>query len=316
MSILLDNKTKNNEKTCTFSKFILNFISLKNYRRRKLRISEILKHKNRTLSFEFFPPKKIENEKTLFDTIEILKQYNPDFVSITYGAGGSTKEKTIDWTLKIKKDYNLNVMMHLTCISSTKESIDNIIETLNKNNIDNILALRGDLPNDNNINSMEFKYAYELVEYLKGKGDFSIGVAGYPEGHPESPSLEKDIEYLKMKIDAGGEFIITQLFFDNRYFFDFVERVEKSGIKAPIVAGIMPILNLSQIERFVDMCGSTIPESLTKKLENKSKEDMYKIGIEYATKQCIELIENNVKGLHFYTLNKHNATHDILKNLP
>jgi methylenetetrahydrofolate reductase (NADPH) len=282
-----------------------------------LKISEILKTKKRTLSFEFFPPKKVENEKTLFNTIDVLKTYNPDFVSITYGAGGSTKEKTIDWTLKIGSEYGLNPMMHLTCITSTKEAIDKTINILNANKIDNILALRGDLPqnpNENNHQS-EFKYAYQLVEYIKGKGDFSIGVAGYPEGHPESESLEKDIEHLKMKIDAGGEFIITQLFFDNRYFFDFLERLEKFNIQAPVIAGIMPILNLSQMQRFVDMCGASIPNKLIEKLEGKNKEDMYKIGVEYAIEQCEELIQNDVSGLHFYTLNKHNATKDIIEGL-
>ena len=280
-----------------------------------MRISEILKNKNRTVSFEFFPPKKIENEQTLFNTIDILKDYDPDFVSITYGAGGSTQDKTIEWTLRIKNEYSLNPMMHLTCVTSTKNSIDKIIDTLKKGNIDNILALRGDLPQDLKDNKMEFKYAYQLVEYLKNKGEFSIGVAGYPEGHPESKTLEEDVEYLKTKIDAGGDFIITQLFFDNNYFFDFLNRLEKHNIKAPVLAGIMPILNLSQMKRFVDMCGASIPKSLSSKLEGKSKEDMYKIGVEYAAAQCSELIENNVRGLHFYTLNKYNATKDILDNL-
>jgi len=279
-----------------------------------LKISEILKHKKPTISFEFFPPKKIENEGVLFKTVEILKDYSPDFVSITYGAGGSTREKTVEWTLKLKKSYNLNVMMHLTCISSTKDEIDKIVETLQKAGIDNILALRGDIPEDGNING-EFKYAYQLVEYLKTKGDFSIGVAGYPEGHPEAESLEKDTEYLKTKIEAGGEFIITQLFFENKYFFDFIDRIRKAGISVPVIAGIMPILNLSQVERFTNMCAAGVPEGLIESMQNKSKEDMFKIGVEYATNQCEELLQNGVDGLHFYTLNKYNATKEILNNL-
>ena len=279
-----------------------------------MKISEILKHKKPTISFEFFPPKKIENESVLFKTVEILKDYSPDFVSITYGAGGSTREKTVEWTLKLKKSYNLNVMMHLTCISSTKDEIDKIVETLQKAGIDNILALRGDIPEDGNING-EFKYAYQLVEYLKTKGDFSIGVAGYPEGHPEAESLEKDTEYLKSKIEAGGEFIITQLFFENKYFFDFIDRIRKAGISVPVIAGIMPILNLSQVERFTNMCAAGVPEGLIESMQNKSKEDMFKIGVEYATNQCEELLQNGVDGLHFYTLNKYNATKEILNNL-
>ena len=278
-----------------------------------MKISEIFKQKRRTLSFEFFPPKKIENEQALFNTIEVLKKYNPDFVSITYGAGGSSQDKTVEWTLKIKEQYGLNPMMHLTCITATREFIDRIADTLKENSIDNILALRGDLPEGFDRSQMEFGYAYQLVGYLKEKEGFSIGVAGYPEGHPESPSLEKDVEYLKMKIDAGGDFIITQLFFDNRKFFDFLDRLNKFGITVPVVAGIMPVLNLKQVSRFTDMCGATIPRELLTKLDGKSKDDAYKIGVEYAVKQCQELIDNGVKGLHFYTLNKFNATEDILK---
>ncbi len=280
-----------------------------------MKISDILKNKKTTISFEFFPPKKAENEQTLFDTIRVLKDYKPDFVSVTYGAGGSTKDKTVDWTLKIKTEYSLNAMMHLTCVSSTKKGINDILNTLKLNGVHNILALRGDLTDKLRVNDMEFSHAYQLVKHIKNNGDFSVGVAGYPEGHPESPSLEKDIEYLKMKIDAGGDFIITQLFFDNNYFFDFLERAEKLSVKAPVIAGIMPILNLSQIKRFVDMCSVKIPQTLINKLEGKNKEDMYKIGVEYAINQCNQLIESGVKGLHFYTLNKYNATEIILKNL-
>ncbi len=280
-----------------------------------MKISEIFKQKKRTLSFEFFPPKKVENEYTLFNTIDVLKKYNPDFVSITYGAGGSSKDKTIEWTLKIKKQYGLNPMMHLTCITTTREFIDEIIDTLKANGIDNILALRGDLPEGFDKSKMEFNHAYQLAKYLKGKEDFSIGVAGYPEGHPESPSLEKDVEYLKMKVDAGGDFIITQLFFDNSKFFEFLDRLKIFRINIPVIAGIMPILSLTQVKRFVEMCGATIPKKLLDKLEGKSKEDVYKIGVEYAINQCQELIESDVKGLHFYTLNKFNATEEIIKAL-
>lgn len=280
-----------------------------------MKIGEILKKKERTLSFEFFPPKKAENEQTLFDTIEVLKKYKPDFVSITYGAGGSTRDKTLEWTLRVKKQYRLNPMMHLTCITATRDFVDEIANTLKANSVDNILALRGDLPKDFDRSKMEFEYAYQLVECLKSKWDFSIGVAGYPEGHPESPSLEKDVEYLKMKVDAGGDFIITQLFFDNSKFFRFLDRLEKFQIKVPVIAGIMPILSLTQVKRFVEMCGATIPKELLDNLEGKSGEDAYKVGVDYAIKQCQELIDNDVKGLHFYTLNKFNATEEIVKQL-
>ncbi|AEA34386.1 methylenetetrahydrofolate reductase [NAD(P)H] [Hippea maritima] len=280
-----------------------------------MKISEILNRKAMTISFEFFPPKKVENEQTLFNTINVLKDYSPDFVSITYGAGGSTKDKTVEWTLRMKNEYSLNPMMHLTCVASTKESVDKVAEILELNGIDNILALRGDLPEGFEVKSMDFKYAYQLVGYLKDKWNFSIGVAGYPEGHPESSSLDKDIEYLKMKVDAGGEFVITQLFFDNGKFFNFLDRVEKFHIEIPVLAGVMPILSLSQMRRFVGMCGATIPSELISRLEGKTKEDMYKIGVEYAINQCRELIDSKVRGLHFYTLNKYNATKDILEGL-
>ncbi len=280
-----------------------------------MKISEILKRKERTLSFEFFPPKKVENEQMLFDTIEVLRKYDPDFVSITYGAGGSTKDKTLEWTLRVEKQYGLNPMMHLTCITATRSFVDEIANILKANGVDNILALRGDIPEGFDRSKMEFEYAYQLVKYLKSKWDFSIGVAGYPEGHPESPSLEKDVEYLRMKVDAGGDFIITQLFFDNSKFFDFLNRLDRSKIDVPVITGIMPILSLTQIKRFVEMCGATIPKNLLDKLEGKSKDDVYKIGVEYAINQCQELIENGVKGLHFYTLNKFNATEEIIRQL-
>jgi len=280
-----------------------------------LKISTIFQRKKPTISFEFFPPKKVENEQMLFDTVDVLKGYNPDFVSITYGAGGSTKTKTLEWTIKLQAEYNLNTMMHLTCISSTQKDIDRIIEVLKDNGVDNILALRGDRPKDSEVKEGPFKYAYQLVEYLRLKNNFSIGVAGYPEGHPEAPSLQKDIEYLKMKVDAGADFIITQLFFDNHYFYDFVNRARQIGIKVPIVAGIMPAINLTQIERFVAMCGATVPARLINSLTGKDKQLMYTIGVEYATKQCADLLSNGVDGLHFYTLNRYNATKDIMDNL-
>ncbi len=280
-----------------------------------MKISTIFQRKKPTISFEFFPPKKVENEQMLFDTVDVLKGYNPDFVSITYGAGGSTKTKTLEWTIKLQAEYNLNTMMHLTCISSTQKDIDRIIEVLKDNGVDNILALRGDRPKDSEVKEGPFKYAYQLVEYLRLKNNFSIGVAGYPEGHPEAPSLQKDIEYLKMKVDAGADFIITQLFFDNHYFYDFVNRARQIGIKVPIVAGIMPAINLTQIERFVAMCGATVPARLINSLTGKDKQLMYTIGVEYATKQCADLLSNGVDGLHFYTLNRYNATKDIMDNL-
>jgi methylenetetrahydrofolate reductase (NADPH) len=282
-----------------------------------MKISEILNKKEFIVSFEFFPPKKEENEHILFETIEKLKPFNPDFVSITYGAGGSTRDKTAYWTKLIKKDFDINVMMHLTCIAATKSDIDANLSMLEQEGIENILALRGDPPRDFPEDKIkkEFRYAYELVSFIKNRGDFSVGVAGYPEGHIESENLEKDIEHLKQKVDCGADFVVTQLFFDNTYFYDFLDRAAKYNINVPIIPGIMPITNINQVIKFTEMCGATVPETLIKEMIDKSEEDMFKIGVEYAIKQCIDLKKNGVRGLHFYTLNKSEATKLVLEGL-
>lgn len=282
-----------------------------------MKISDILNRNDFVISFEFFPPKTEENEGVLFETIEKLKVFNPDFVSITYGAGGGTRDKTFYWTKIIKENFKLNPMVHMTCIAATKEIIQSNIQFLAQHNIKNVLALRGDPPKDFPEDKIkrEFKFASELVTYLKKISDFCIGVAGYPEGHIESPNLEKDIEYLKVKVDAGADFIITQLFFDNRYFYDFLDRAFKKNINIPIIPGIMPITNITQVMKFTKMCGATVPDVLIQKMENKSNEDMLKIGVEYAINQCKQLKDFGVKGLHFYTLNKSEATITILEEL-
>lgn len=284
-----------------------------------MKISDILSRKKRVLSFEFFPPKKVENEHILFESIERLKGLEHDFVSVTYGAGGSTRVKTLDWTKKIKDDYFLNVMMHLTCIASTKEGVVNILKELKEDSIDNIFALRGDIPEELENKEKAFKdfrYASDLVRLISEIDDsFSIGVAGYPEGHIECPSIGEDIENLKKKIDEGADFIITQLFFDNRYFYDYLDLLEKHRITLPVIAGIMPIINIKQVIKFTDMCGATVPEHLKNKMMDKAPEEMLKIGVDFATEQCRDLMENDVKGLHFYTLNRSKATINVLKNL-
>jgi len=283
-----------------------------------MKISEILKDK-RPVSFEFFPPKKEETEQVLFNTIKELRKYNPDFVSVTYGAGGSTADKTLDWTRRMKQDYHYSVMMHLTCIAASEERIDSICTNLEELNVNNILALRGDLPGDmkDAAISEEFKYASDLVRYIRSKtGDrFSIGVAGYPEKHPEARNTAEDIDNLKKKIDEGADFVITQLFFDNFFFYNYLEKVRRAGINVPVIAGIMPIINISQAVRFTDMCGASIPGLLLEKMEDKPPEDQFRIGMEYAVKQCGGLWESGVDGLHFYTLNKHGATEEILNRV-
>ncbi len=282
-----------------------------------MKISSLFTKKKPLLSFEFFPPKKPESEHILDETVHALKRFNPDFVSVTYGAGGSTQSQSIDWTFRIKELYGLNVMMHLTCIASKSDDISSIIDRLRNEGVDNIMALRGDPPSDLSEDEIykDFRYAYQLVKTLRREDSFCLGVAGYPEGHPESPSREKDLEYLKLKVDTGAHFVVTQLFFHNDYYYDFIDRAEKMGIHVPIIPGIMPIVNISQIQRFAEMCGATVPEGIVNAMTGKSEGDMMKIGVEYAVEQCRELLRFGVPGLHFYTLNRNMATEKIMKEI-
>ncbi len=288
-----------------------------------MKIGEILKKVKHSISFEFFPPKTKEGEDALCETIKELEYIKPTFVSITYGAGGSTRERTIRVVKRIHQETDLTVMAHQTCIGHTKKEIIDILTEYKKIGVQNILALRGDIPQGQE-ETFVFppdgcRYANELVKLIRENfGDwFSIGVAAYPEGHPESPNLERDIYYFKKKVEAGAEFAITQMFFDNKFFYDFLERVEKAGINIPIIPGIMPITNFKQIRKFALMCGATIPEELVKKLEavEDKPEEVEKIGIEYAVKQCEDLLKNGAKGLHFYTLNKSKATIQIYEKI-
>ncbi|WP_157560732.1 methylenetetrahydrofolate reductase [NAD(P)H] [Hydrogenivirga sp. 128-5-R1-1] len=251
-----------------------------------------------------------------------LQLLKPTFVSVTYGAGGSTRDRTRNIVKKIHEETSLTVMAHLTCIGHTKKELLDILEDYKNIGIQNILALRGDIPagqEDFIFPKDGCKYANELVSLIRENfGDwFSIGVAAYPEGHPESPNLERDIYYFKKKVEAGADFAITQMFFDNKYFYDYLDLCQKEGINIPIIPGIMPITNFKQIRKFALMCGATIPEYLVKKLEKYQDipEEVEKIGIEYAVEQCEDLLKHNVKGLHFYTLNKSKATLQIYNKI-
>ena len=281
-----------------------------------MKIIDIINSK-RTISFEFFPPKKEEAESVLFDTISQLRKYSPDFVSVTYGAGGSTTEKTVEWIRRTRIDYGLEVMMHLTCIAATGEVIESVTSELDSIGVKNILALRGDIPQDMNPDeiSREFAYASDLVKFLKKSGDYSVGVACYPEGHVQTRNIDKELEHLKLKQDLGADFAITQLFFVNDYFYRFVEKCEKAGITMPIIAGVMPITNISQVIRFTQMCGVEVPASIISEMEGKSEDDMFSLGVDYAVKQCECLWKNGARGLHFYTLNRSGATEEVLKRL-
>ena len=285
-----------------------------------MKIKAILEKVHPSFSFEFFPPKDREGFDTLFTTIEQLEPCKPSYVSVTYGAGGSTRTKTIDLVGKIKNEIGLESMAHLTCVGSDKEELRSVLDILQDRGIQNVLALRGDPPQgqDKFVKPENgFAYANELVEFIRKNYDFCIGVAGYPEGHIECPDRNTDLENLKRKVDAGADFIVTQLFFDNYFYFNFVDRVRNLGIQVPIIPGIMPILNFKQTQRFTKMCGATIPSLLLGRLEaaQDDPETVRKIGIDHATIQCELLLLEGAPGIHFYTLNRSNATLKILETL-
>lgn len=285
-----------------------------------MRIDEILGLGRPTVSFEFFPPKSEVGFTQLYQTIDEFKPLEPSYVSVTYGAGGSTRQKTVELTARIQNEIGIRAMAHLTCVGHTSDEIGKILDELWDSGIRNVLALRGDpQPGQTSFVPSEggFSYADQLVNYVKGRHDFSIGVAGYPEGHPQCLNRTRDVETLKRKVDNGGRFIITQLFFDNTDFFRFRETARNMGIKVPIIAGIMPITNLAQIKRFVTMCGAKIPHPLLLKLESleKDPESVHAAGVEYAARQCQDLVFHGVDGIHFYTLNKSKATVQICKAL-
>ena len=289
-----------------------------------MKILEFYKRQKPTFSFEFFPPKTEEAEKKLFETAEELRSLKPAFISVTYGAMGTTRANTLRIVSRIKKETGIEAAAHLTCVGHTRDEIEAVLGDLEKNGVENIVALRGDPPKG----ETEFKpvpngfhHASELVAFIrqhpKFKTAFSLAVAGYPEMHMECRDKTKDLAHLKHKVDQGADVVITQLFFSNSQYFDFVERARKTGIKIPIVAGIMPVTHGPQIQRFASMCGASIPEEMQKAIE-KFGEDQASIenyGIEFATRQCAELLQNGVPGIHFYTLNKSRATRKIYLNL-
>ncbi|MEI7934329.1 MAG: methylenetetrahydrofolate reductase [NAD(P)H] [Chlorobiaceae bacterium] len=272
-------------------------------------------------SFEFFPPKKDDDWETLFETIAALSPLNPSYVSVTYGAGGSTRSRTHNLVTKIQQETGLTVVSHLTCICSDTGETGTILQNYQENGINNVLALRGDKPAG--VASIEeavkdFPHAIDLVRFIKNNyPSIGIGVAGFPEGHPETPNRMNEIEYLKEKVDAGADYIVTQLFFDNRDYFDFVERCQIAGITVPVIPGIMPISTKRGMIRMSELAlGARIPAPLLKKvLASENDTDVASIGIEWATKQVQELIDHNLKGVHFYTLNMADATLRIFKNL-
>jgi methylenetetrahydrofolate reductase (NADPH) len=274
------------------------------------------------ISFEFFPTKSEEAERALLEkTLPALGELHPDFCSVTYGAGGSTRDKTLAIVDRIQREHQLTAMAHLTCVNTTAEDTCAILEQICRLGIRNILALRGDPPDGAREfvkTDGGFEYSYELVRCIRGFGSFSVGVAGFPEGHIACrEGRHEDWHRLKTKIDHGADFVITQLFFDNRHYLECREFLAKQGVSVPIVPGILPILSASQVRRFVTLCGATLPPPLLSQLEKLGDDDqaVSEFGIEYATTQCEALLREGAPGLHFYTLNKARSATEVLKNL-
>jgi len=294
-----------------------------------MHITEIMRERSPTFSFEFFPPKTPQAAETLYQTIRDLESYMPDFVSVTYGAGGSTRELTHDLVERIQTTTTLDPIPHLTCVCHNEEEIEAILLRYAKSVIGNILALGGDRPSgmvyDKSRDS--FQHAIDLVKFVRRFNDsgahphrrgFGIGVAGFPEGHPATPNRMVEMEYFKAKVDAGADYIVTQLFFDNRDFLDFRERCALAGVQIPIVAGIMPITSIGGLKRMAELAGGArFPAKLLRSLHpfQNDPEKFRRAGIQYALEQCHDLLANGVAGIHFYTLNRSDATRTIFDSL-
>lgn len=284
-----------------------------------MRITEIFEYHKKTFSFEFFPPKNYQSILELGINIGQLLKLSPSFISVTYGAGGTTQDLSFDLIDYIQNKIGLTAMAHYTCINANKDKVNKDFDFLISKGIENLMLIRGDLPASGfkGLNH-EFQYASDLISIANSLDAFAIGAAGYPESHPESVNVEEDMKWMKYKIDQGAEFIITQMFFDNDLYFDFVQKARKANITTRIIPGIMPITNFNQISKFSKMCGASIPQSIIDRLE-PIKNDLkktYRAGVEIAIEQCIDLLRRGAPGLHFYTLNKSRATVDIYSSIP
>lgn len=284
-----------------------------------MKIKDILREK-RTVSCEFFPPREEDGIPAVFRAIDRVGAFNPDFISVTYGAGGSTRDFTERITMQVKGETDLEVMAHLTCVAQTSQEVHGVLERLDEAGVENVIALRGDPPRgQENFVPVEggFNHATELIEHIREHFGFGLAAACYPEGHTESPDLDTDIHYAREKVERGADFLISQLFYDNRYFFDFMERAERAGIQVPVIPGVLPILNTAQIRRFTSLCGATIPPELDQKLEQYAEDDdaVRALGVEYASRQVQELWDEGVPGVHFYVLNRSYSVSRILSNL-
>ena len=285
-----------------------------------MKIKDIYQNKKTVISLEIFPPKIDSPVETIYQTLEELSDINPDFISVTYGAGGKAKDRTVEIASKIKNEYQIESLAHLTCISATKDQIRNSFAEMEKYKVENILALRGDLPEDPDFefpNPLQYRHASDLIQDIKEEGGFSVGGACYPEGHIDCENKIQDIKYLKQKVDMGAEFLITQLFFDNELFYRFMEEIDLAGINVPVSAGIMPVLNKNQIIRITKLAGCVIPPKFQRIL-NRYEDNpaaLKEAGEAYAIEQIIDLMAWGVKGIHLYTMNKPDTARRIIGNI-
>jgi methylenetetrahydrofolate reductase (NADPH) len=285
-----------------------------------MRIDQALEETSPAFSFEFFPPKTDEGMENLWRALSELREDQPTYVSVTYGAGGSTRSRTIEITKRIKKELRIEAMAHFTCVGATVDDLRATLDEMRDAGIENVLALRGDPPKGQSEWTKTeggLSYSTELAQLISENYDFAIGAACFPEVHIASPSLEQDLDVLRKKIQAGVSFVITQLFFDNELYFDFVDKARAAGIEVPIIPGIMPVTNFRQITQFTEMCGASIPADFERELAGRADDpDAVKdLGVAYATLQCYELLARGAPGIHFYTLNRSPATRSILAAL-
>lgn len=284
-----------------------------------MKIKDKFREKNPLISFEIFPPKANYPVDTIYGSIDELYNLEPDFMSVTYGAGGSTKDRTVEISSYIQNKYNLTSIAHVTCISSTKNEISSILKALKGNNVHNILALRGDHPKDSAAEPPAdgFKNSVDLIGYFKRNSDLCVGAACYPEKHPDAKSMDDDIDFLKRKMDAGADFLVTQMFFDNEIFYDFYDKTQKKSINLPIITGIMPILNKNQINTIKNLTGNSIPKKLGRLLDKyeNNPEALKEAGMSYAVAQTIDLLSWGVDGIHIYTMNKPSTARKILGSI-
>ena len=284
-----------------------------------MKIRKIL-NQQRTISFEFFPPREADSVPGVIDVVKDLQRFNPDFVSVTYGAGGGTRAFTEEITMRLKAETDLDVMAHLTCVAQNRADVHGVLQRLQQAGIENVIALRGDRPPDladTEPAPDEFPHATDLITHIRDNFDFGVAGACYPEGHTESESLDTDIAYARMKQDLGADFLITQLFYDNSFFYDLLDRAAAAGVSIPIIPGVLPILSTPQIRRFTSLCGATIPAELDARLERFADDNraVREIGIEHATRQAEDLWANGVPGIHFYVLNRRYSVSHILEDL-